>query len=188
MQEKTEEQLKELFGPIHESMRGYFAYHFFLAMARDDDIHLLLGDLGYGMFDKHIEYFPNRVTNTGAAEQAMMGIACGLALEGKKVFVYSITTFLLYRAFETIRNYIDHEKIPVRLVGSGRDRDYAHDGFSHWSEDVNKLFWSKEYFDKGITPFFSNIFTLFPKDKEEIPSLVSSMVENNDPWFISLRR
>ena len=39
-----------------------------------------------------------------------------------------------------IRNYVNYEKIPVKLIGSGRDRDYEHDGISHWSDDAYKLF------------------------------------------------
>jgi transketolase len=49
--------------------------------------------------------------------------------------VYSITPFVLYRPFEWIRNYLDHEKIPVKLVGGGRDKDYGYLGFSHWAEE-----------------------------------------------------
>ena len=95
----------------HESMRGYFAFELLQQMKDNKDIILLLGDLGYMMFDKHRELFPNRVINTGAAEQAMMDMAVGLAYEGKIPVVYSITPFLLCRPFETIRTYINHEKI-----------------------------------------------------------------------------
>ena len=161
----------------HDSQRGWFAYELYQQMRRDDDIWVITGDLGYGMLDNIRDTFRDRFVNCGASEQAMMGIACGLALEGKKPFVYSITTFLLYRPFETIRNYINNEGIPVRLVGSGRDKDYVHDGFSHWSEDAGEIL--------GCLP---NINTLWPAEKEEIPNLVAQMVKEDKPWFISLRR
>lgn len=164
----------------HDSMRGWFAYELYQHMKTNKNIWLIVGDLGYKVFDKIREEFPNRFINTGAAEQAMIGIACGLALEGKIVFVYSITTFLIYRPFETIRNYIDHEKIPVKLIGSGRDKDYLHDGFSHDSTDVSQLF--------GHSKFFKNIQACFPQEKEDIPDIVSHMIEINKPFFLSLRR
>lgn len=161
----------------HDSMRGWFAAELYQWMEKDKDIILITGDLGYGMFDKIREDFPDRFINTGAAEQAMMGIAVGLAIEGKKPFVYSITTFLLYRPFETIRNYINHEKHPVRLVAAGRDKDYEHDGFSHWSEDADQ-----------VLDIFKNIRRLYPQKKEDTVPMVKMMVEEDKPWYISLRR
>src|SRR5690554_4733225 len=120
----------------HPSQRGWFGAELYEQMAKNSDIYLLVGDLGYKVFDRHFNMFPERCINTGASEQALLGIACGLALEGKIAVVYSITPFLLYRPFETLRTYINHENIPVKLIGSGRDTDYAHDGFSHDASDV----------------------------------------------------
>ena len=162
----------------HDSMRGWFAYELYNQMAQDESIWLVTGDLGYGMWDRVRDDFPDRFINTGASEQALLGLAIGLALEGKKPFVYSITTFLLYRAFELIRNYVNYENIPVRLVGSGRDRDYHIDGISHWSEDARPI----------LETAFPNISTLWPQDKEEIPDMLERMVKEDKPWFISLRR
>lgn len=161
----------------HESMRGWFAYELYQQMKRNPYIWLITGDLGYGMFDAIREEFPERYINTGATEIAFMDIACGLALEGKIPFVYSITTFLLYRPFESIRNYVNYEKLNVKLIGSGRDKDYAHDGISHWSEDVHK-----------VLKCLPNIQTCFPEEKEQIPEMVSNMLRWNKPYFLSLRR
>lgn len=161
----------------HASMRGWFAYELYKQMAKDEKIWLIVGDLGYKAFDYIKRDFPNRFLNCGAAEQAMMGVATGLALSGKIPFVYSITTFLLYRPFETIRNYINHEKIPVKLIGGGRDRDYAYDGFSHWAEE-----------DKEVLKIFSKINAVWPKNKEEIPQIVSKMINDGNPWYLNLKR
>jgi len=161
--------------PRHDSMRGWFAYELYYHMISDPLIWVITGDLGYKMLDFIRRDFPERFINTGSAEQTMMGIAIGLAIEGKKPFVYSITPFLLYRPFETIRNYIHHESIPVRLIGSGRDKNYYDDGFSHWAEE-----------DRSIMKIFHNINTRWPETKEEIPIIVSEMIGISQPWYLNL--
>ena len=161
----------------HPSMRGYFAYAIYKAMQKDDRIWVITGDLGYGMWDKIKADFPKRFLNVGAAEQSMVGVGVGLALGGKIPILYSITTFLLYRPFETIRNYINSEKIPVKLIGSGRNRDYAHDGMSHWAEE-----------DRRVMAILGNIKSVWPETKEEIPELVKKMLSDDSGWYINLRR
>lgn len=138
----------------YPTMRGYFAYEVFKNMARNKNIWVVVGDFGYKMWDIIRDTYPKRYINTGASEQAMMGIAVGLALKGKIPIVYTATSFLLYRPFETIRNYIDHEQIPVKLVGSGRDKEYLLDGFSHWVQEERK-----------VIKIFKNINSKWPQKK-----------------------
>jgi transketolase len=121
-------------------MRKEFAKHLHDEMSFNEDIVLLTGDLGYGLWDQIKIDYPDRFINFLSSEQLMMGSAVGLALEGKIPVVYSITPFVLYRPFEWIRNYLNHECIPVKLVGGGRDKDYGYLGFSHWGEeDINNI-------------------------------------------------
>ena len=140
-------------------------------------IIVLVADLGYGMFDKIKSDFPDRFFNVGAAEQAMLDIAVGLSLSGKIPFCYSITPFLLYRGYETIRNYINHESIKVILVGSGRGKDYDHDGFSHWAED-----------DEFIMLNFDNIRSVYPNEKELISVILNELISCNKPYYLNLIR
>ena len=161
----------------HESMRGWFAYELYENMAKNPKIWLVVGDFGYKVFDFIQRDFPERFINSGAAEQAMMGLAVGLALEGKIPIVYTVSSFLLYRPFETIRNYLDYESIPVKLVGSGRNKDYSDHGLCHWAEE-----------DKKVMKIFKNINAKWPKVKEELPDLVNDMIKSDKPWYINLRR
>ena len=158
-------------------MRKDFFEELYRHMKKNKDVWFICGDLGYGWADKVREDFKDRFINAGAAEQAMMNIACGLAIEGKIPFVYSITTFLLYHPFEVIRNYVNHENLNVKLIGSGRDHDYTHEGFSHWSDDA-----------KQTLDLFPNIKQYWPEDKIYIPKIIDEMIDNNTPAFVSLRR
>ncbi len=158
-------------------MRREFADQLYKQMKKNKDIILLTGDLGYGMWDKIRDDFPDRFINTGAAEQSLLDISVGLALEGKVPFAYSITPFLIYRGFETIRTYINQEQINVKLIGGGRDDDYKHDGFSHNAGDIY-VFMSE----------FENIRAYYPEKKEEIPELLSDILNSDKPCFVSLIR
>ncbi len=162
---------------VNPKMRAVFALEIHKKMVKNNKIWVVVNDLGYKMWDKVREDFPDRFINVGAAEQTLIGVSIGLALNNKIPIAYSITTFLLYRPFETIRNYIHYEKIPVKLVGSGRNKDYIHDGISHWAEE-----------DKDIMKVLSNIKSYWPEDIKEIPKLVNKMLKSNKPYYINLKR
>jgi len=145
-------------------------------METNKDVWCLLGGVGYHVMDNICKDFPERVIDCEASEQAMVDIAVGLALSGKTPFVYAITPHL-YRAFESLRNYANHERIPIKIVGVGRDRDYGVLGFSHYAED-----------DRDIFSIFPNIISLWPGKKEEIPDIVRRMIEEPVPFYLNLRR
>lgn len=158
-------------------MRKTFFQELHKSMNQNDKIISLTGDLGYGGFDKIISDHQDRFFNCQAAEFSMVGVACGLALEGKIPVVYSIGTFLIYRPFEIIRTYINHENIPVKLICSGRDKDYEHDGISHWMHDI-----------KPILDLLPNVKQYWPESKDEIPKIMEDLLNNNSPCFLSLKR
>lgn len=159
------------------SMRRVFADAVYDQMAKNKKIWVITGDLGYKMWDRVRGDFPNRFVNAGVSEQAMMGVAVGLAQEGNVPIVYSITPFLLFRPFETIRNYINFEKIPVKLIGSGRDDEYFREGFSHWALE-----------DRQIMKIFGNIVARWPKNTYEVEQLTAEMIKSPKPWYINLKR
>lgn len=178
MQEKETGTIAHL--PIeqrHDSMRGWFGWELHYQMQKNKNVWVVAGDLGYGLFDKIRRDFPERFINCGAAEQAMTGIAVGLAESGKVPVVYSITPFLLYRPFETVRNYLHYEGVPVKLVGSGRNADYEHDGLSHWCME-----------DRRIMKVLSGIESVWPETKEEITGVVDRMINTPKPYYVNLRR
>ena len=162
---------------IYPTQKGYFAHYLYEEMKKNKNIWLVLTGVGFGMFDKIKEDFPDRVANCGASEQAAVGIAVGLALEGKIPFFYTIPNFLIYRPFEWIRNYIDHEQIPVKLISGGQGKDYLEDGYTHQAEDMHE-----------VMNLFKNINQHWVKDKEEVPALLKQIINSNKPEFVSLSR
>jgi len=159
----------------HDSIRGWFAGELYNAMQTDSGIYLLAIDLTYKMWDKHFEAYPDRAFNTFATETATIGMAAGLAQEGKRPLTYTISSFYM-RAAEPIALYIAREQLPVVMIGSGRDDDYKHDGPSH------KATLTQNFMD------FMRIKSYYPDTKEEIPSLMREVLKSNEPVYISLKR
>lgn len=158
-------------------MRKEFSEMLFKKMSDDNKIVIITGDLGYGLWDKIRINYPDRFYNVGSSEQLMLGMACGMAMEGKLPFVYSITPFAIYRPFEFIRNYVDHEKLPVKIIGGGRDKDYGYLGFSHWAEE-----------DKLVMSVFQNITTLHPETNKELLEKSDIIFDKITPVYLNLRK
>jgi transketolase len=161
-------------------MRKQFASFLHQEMASDEKVMMLTGDLGYGLWDRIKIDYPDRFINFASSEQLMMGAAAGLAMDGMRPFVYSITPFLLYRPFEFIRNQVDHENLNVKLVGGGRGRDYGYLGFTHWSDD-----------DLKVISCFKNIKSFVPDEKCDETSLFNvfrSFAYEKAPSYLSLKK
>lgn len=159
-------------------MRQEFAGLLHKHMASNSRIFLLTGDLGYGLWDQIRIDYPDRFINVGSSEQLMMGIAVGMAQEGLIPVVYSITPFLLYRPFETIRNYLNEEKANVKLIGGGRNRDYGHLGFSHWAEE-----------DVKVMRTLPNIKSYWPDPIDgDLESITNKVLTTDCPAYVNLKR
>lgn len=158
-------------------MRKTFTNLIYNKMKVDDRIVVITADLGYMMWDNIKSDFPDRFYNCGSAEQLMISMGVGMTYENKIPLCYSITPFLLYRPFEMIRNYLNNELAPVKLIGCGRDREYEHDGFSHWAEDEGK-----------VIDIFTNIKKYRPLKVNDIENIVDDLLYNNMPCYLSLSK
>lgn len=119
-------------------MRNAFADAIYEIGQQDSRICALVADISpAGSIVKFREQFPERFINAGVAEQAMIGIAAGLALKGMRPFCYTIATFSLYRPFEMIRVDLGYQNLPVTVIGMGAGVIYSTLGGTHHSmEDV----------------------------------------------------
>jgi transketolase len=107
------------------------------AARTDERIWALTGDLGIGLFDDFQKVAPGRYLNAGIAEQALVGVAAGLAYAGQKPVAYSIAPFITARAHEQVRIDIAMTGASVVLAGVGGGVAYGYLGPTHHgSEDL----------------------------------------------------
>ena len=142
-----------------------------------DDVFIISGDAGLGVFDDFKREYPNRFLNLGVAEQNTISFAAGLAMSGRKVYVYNIIPFVLYRCYEQVRNDICYQKLPVTLVGIGSGVTYAPMGMSHYSVE-----------DIGIARTLPNLTILSPSDPVEAQSAARYSLEAQHPVYIRLAK
>jgi transketolase len=140
---------------------------------KDDKIIVIVADIGYRVFDELREKHPDKFINMGICEQSIISVASGMALEGLKPWVYTITPFLIERPFEQVKLDIDQQNVNVNLVGFA---DYPSLGPTH-----------KELDAKKTMSLFRNIEALFPKDGDETEDMILKAYESTGPSFISLK-
>lgn len=116
-------------------MRDVFIEEIYLRMRTNEDIFFLSADFGSPKLDRIRAEFRDRFINVGIAEQNLINVATGLALEGFVVFAYAIAPFLTMRAFEQIRNNLSLQsqvkKLNVNLIGVGAGLSYDVSGPTH---------------------------------------------------------
>jgi transketolase len=140
---------------------------------KDEKIYLVVGDIGFRVFDDFREQHPERFINMGICEQSIISVSAGMALEGLKPWVYTITPFLIERPFEQVKLDIDQQNVNVKLVGYA---DYPTLGPTH-----------TELNGKKLMQLFNNITSFFPKDGDETQIMINQAYNKNGPAFISLK-
>lgn len=145
--------------------------------AEDPNVFLLTGDLGYSVFEDFMTRFPRQYLNVGVAEQNLVGVAAGLALAGKKVFVYSIATFATMRCYEQIRNDVAYQNLPVFVIGSGSTFSYSTFGCTHFPLE-----------DLGIMRILPNMLVTSPGDPHEVEAITRQMYTRGGPAYMRIAK
>ncbi len=112
-------------------MRDAFFNQLYDYVAADKNIFIITADHGAFGLKKIEEDFPNQFLNVGIAEQAMIGIASGLAKSGKKVYVYAINNFVSLRVLEQVNIDLCAMNLDVNIIGVGSGFTYSTDGPTH---------------------------------------------------------
>lgn len=134
-------------------------------LAKDDkNIELITGDLGFGVLKPFWETVPDQFTNAGIAEQNMTTVAAGMALEGKKVFTYSIGNFPTLRCLEQIRNDCAYHNANVKVVCIGGGFVYGSLGMSHQATE-----------DLAILRALPDVVVMAPADLVEAEECIKAL-------------
>ncbi len=141
----------------------------------DDRIWLLTGDLGYSVLEPFATQYPDRFVNMGVAEQNMAGVAAGLAMTGKVVFVYSIANFPVMRCLEQIRNDICYHNLDVKIVAVGCGLAYGSHGYTHHGVE-----------DIAVMRVLPNMTVIAPADPVETRLATQAIVERSGPVYLRL--
>jgi len=156
-------------------MRKTFIRSLLEAARLDSSIILVTGDLGYGVIDDFARELPGQFINAGISEQSMMGLAAGMASEGKKVFVYSIGNFSTLRCLEQIRNDVCAMNNRVVVVSVGAGYSYGSQGYTHHAiEDI------------AIMRALPNIEILIPSDSNEVNVITKYLSASTAPAYLRL--
>lgn len=136
---------------------------------------VLSGDHGYALFDALRKASPRSFLNVGVMEQAMVGMAAGLAKTGARPIVYGLSAFVPIRVLEQIKMDVCHVGYPVIFLGDGAGLVYSTLGASHQcGEDVAAL--------KPLPGI--KIFT--PADAEELEAVFNEALATNGPCYIRI--
>ncbi|UCN00479.1 transketolase [Sulfurimonas sp. SWIR-19] len=118
-----------------KAMRDTFLTALYEKMKTNSTIFFLSADFGAPIVDKIREDFPDRFINVGIAEQNLINLGTGLALEGFNVYLYAIAPFITMRCFEQIRVNIavlSHiREMNINIIGVGAGVSYAMSGPTH---------------------------------------------------------
>ena len=147
-------------------------------LARQDERIFFIGsDLGVGVLKQFKEELPDRFLMEGVSEANIIGLAAGLALEGKIPYINTIATFLTRRCFEQVVIDLCLHHANVRLLGSGGGLVYAPLGPTHLAVD-----------DLAILRAVPNMTIVAPADAEEMRRLMPQTVDYPGPIYIRLAK
>jgi len=101
----------------------------------DSNCILITADNGAPSLDQFVEQTPRQFIQVGIAEQNMIGMASGLAQEGKRVWTYCIAPFATSHVHEFVKLDVCASKLPITILGVGAGYAYAEMGPSHHTAD-----------------------------------------------------
>ena len=123
------------------------------------------------------DLFPNRSYSIGIAEQNLINVAAGLAVEGYKVFACTFAVFATMRCCEQVRNFICYPKLNVTVVGTHTGLQVGEDGATHAAVE-----------DVAIMSAFPNMTIIQPADAVAARAIAHAAYQFRGPLYVRLHR
>lgn len=146
-------------------------------LARErDDLFVVTADLrNFSGLERFHNENPENLINVGIAEQSLLGVAAGLALEGLPVFATTYATFAAARALDPVRVNLGYMKSPVKLVGMGAGLSVGILGPTHIATE-----------DIAAMRCIPNMTVVNPADCTEVVKTVEAAIDFPGPVYIRL--
>ena len=142
---------------------------------KDDGLYLIVGDIGFGVFEEYEEKFPEDYLNIGICEANMIGVSSGMAMNGFIPIVYTIVPFLTMRCFEQVRVDLAMHNQKVVLIGVGGGLAYGNLGPTHHSfEDI------------ALMSLLPNFQVFSPSQPNEGGECLKMALKHSGPSYIRL--
>ena len=159
-------------------MRDMYANVLIKMARRDKRIVALDADLmrAMGMMP-FLKEFPERTVDCGIQEANMIGVACGLSVQGKIPFAHTFAPFCTRRACDQIFMSGAYNKANVKIVGSDPGISAAYNGGTHMPFE-----------DMGIMRGIPMMTVLEPTDNVMLEALLPKIVAQYGMLYMRLVR
>jgi transketolase len=144
---------------------------------RDPRVVFVGSDLGAGVLAEMQAAMPDRFFMEGVSEQAIIGIAAGLAMHGFQPYINTIATFLTRRCLEQIAIDLCLHGLPVRLLASGGGAVYAPLGPTHMATD-----------DVALLRPLPGMTIVAPCDAEEMGRVMDASLDVAGPLYVRIAK
>ncbi|WP_033374634.1 transketolase family protein [Actinopolyspora halophila] len=161
--------------PSRTTMRDAFVDTVDEALEHDPRVSVVLADISADRFTAAAERHPDRIVNLGIREQAMLGVAGGMALTGLRPVAHSITPFLVERPFEQIKLDLSHQGVGAVLVSTGASYDYPTAGRTHMAPA-----------DVALLDTLPGWTVHVPGHPDEVTALLRSALSGDEPVYVRL--
>ena len=159
------------------TMRDAFISELFIRARQDKDIILISNDFGAPSLDIYREELPKQYINAGISEQNIISFATGMALEGKKIFIYSIASFITLRCYEQLKLDMCVHGAPVTIIAVGSCYGYPQDGPTHHATE-----------DIALMRALAHLQVFSPADSQAAKNLVDVSLNSKKPCYIRLEK
>ena len=155
--------------------RNAFFDEMYKISKKNKKIVFLTADISAYSLPKFRKDFPDKFYNVGIAEQGMINIATGLAMNNKKVFIFSMIPFLTMRCYEHIKINVCSHNLPIVLVGLGSGLSYDTAGHS-----------AQAIIDIGVMRMLPELEIYNPSDSISTKKICEIVSKSEKPSYVRL--